>query len=273
MSTVLTQRESFLEILNNSQFFEASMYQKERLDAIMEIVKEYGYVTVKFLVSTLHYSNATVNRDLNVLEGQKRVRRSYGGVEYVEAAEVRLPFRYNKMKSEKLKICKKASEFVHDGDVIFIDASTTTEYMMEFLTEKKDITVITNNVAIVTYLSNYGVNVICLGGKVVEPPCMLDGIETAENAMRFQADKMFFATGYVSEDGRIGAGEMYYALQSAMAKNSDEIYYLADHEKLARPFGTRKILFDFSKVKGVISDYEFSEEIKKSYPDTQFIKV
>ena len=52
------------------------MYQNERLESIVKIVKQYGYVTVKHLVSELHYSNATINRDLNILEKQGRVRRS-----------------------------------------------------------------------------------------------------------------------------------------------------------------------------------------------------
>ncbi|MBQ8323102.1 MAG: DeoR/GlpR transcriptional regulator [Clostridia bacterium] len=249
------------------------MYQKERLDNILDIVKQYGYVTVKYLVGALHYSNATINRDLNVLESQKLVHRTYGGVEIVKKEDVPLPFRYHKMRSEKLKIGKKASEFVRDGDVIFIDASTTTECMAEFLTEKKDITVITNNVAIVTHLSQYGINVICLGGKVVEPPCMLCGTETIENAMKYYVDKMFFASGYVSADGRIAEGGLYYLLHTVIAKNAKEIYHLADHEKFHREVGDRKYLLDFSQLKGIISDYEFSEEIKAAYPDTEFIKV
>ena len=117
------------------------MYQKERLENILQLVKQYGYVTVKYLVSTLHYSNATINRDLNALVAQKKVRRSYGGVEYIEKKGVPLPFRYDFMRSEKLKIGKKAAEFIHDGETVFIDASTTTECMAEFLVEKKDLTV------------------------------------------------------------------------------------------------------------------------------------
>ncbi|MBR5459745.1 MAG: DeoR family transcriptional regulator [Clostridia bacterium] len=37
------------------------MYQKERLDEILEILKASGYVTVKYLTERLHYSTATVN--------------------------------------------------------------------------------------------------------------------------------------------------------------------------------------------------------------------
>ena len=249
------------------------MYQKERLDNILNIVKEYGYVTVKYLVNALHYSNATVNRDLNLLERQQLIRRTYGGVEIVRKEEVPLPFRYHKMHAEKLKIARRAAELVCDGEVIFIDASTTTEYMSEFLTEKKNITVITNNVAIVTHLSQYGIKVVCLGGKVVEPPCMLCSEETVENAMKYRVDKMFFASGYVSEQGQIAEGGLYYLLHTVIAKNAKEVYHLADHEKFHREMGDRKFLFDFGALTGVISDYEFSEERNNTYPDTAFIKV
>lgn len=248
------------------------MYQKERLENILQLVKRYGYVTVKYLVSSLHYSNATVNRDLNALVAQGSVRRSYGGVEYIDKKGVPLPFRYHFMRTEKLKIGKKAAEFVRDGDTVFIDASTTAECMTEFLIDKKDLTVVTNNMALVMRLSEYGIKTVCLGGNIVEPPCMLGGEDAVENAMKYHADKMFFATGYVSEDGRIGEG-VYRLLHTVMANNSKEIYYLADHEKLDEKHIPKSYLFDFSKVKGVISDYGFGEEIKKKYPSTQFYQV
>ena len=249
------------------------MYQQERLEQIMQIVKKNGYVTVKYLVSSLHYSNATINRDLNVLVGQGRIRRSYGGVEYVEKKGVPLPFRYHFMRAEKLKIGRKAAELVCDGDTIFIDASTTSSCMVEFLTEKKNLTVISNNMEIIMRLSEYGIQAICLGGKVLEPPCMLYGIETGENAEKYRADKAFFSTGYVSEDGRIGSGEAYYILYKIMVQNAQETYYLASHDKLEEKHPHSRYLFDFSKVHGVISDYDFKEEIHKKYPQTEFYKV
>ena len=248
------------------------MYQKERLDEILELLHKYGYVTVKYLVNALHYSNATINRDLNILESQGEIHRTHGGVELAERKGVPLPFRYHKMKAEKLKIAKRASELVQDGDTLFIDGSTTAEYMSEFLVEKKDITVITNNITLVLRLSEYGIRAICLGGTVVERPSMLGGDETVENAMKYTADKMFFATAYVSKDGKIGTGSRYLLFKT-MAKNADKVYYLADHDKLNPPVGTNRYVFDFNDVDGVISDYEFDEEVQRKYPRTQFIKV
>ena len=250
------------------------MYQKERLNEILGIVKKYGYVTVKYLVGALHYSNATVNRDLNLLEKQGRIVRSYGGVELVEnTGGVPLPFRYHKMHAEKLKIAKRASELVKDGETVFIDASTTTELMAEFLKEKKDLTVITNNVSLVTTLSEYGVEVICLGGKVVEKPCMLGGSDTVETAMKYRADKTFFASSCIYDNGRIGASGGYDLLQKVMMDNSGEAYYLADSDKVNNSTLVTRFVCDFGRLTGIISDYEFPKETKEKFPKTQFIKV
>ncbi len=250
------------------------MYQKERLDKILKIVEDNGYVTVKYLVSVLHYSNATINRDLNALEEQGLIKRSYGGVEMVETADMKLPFRYHKMHMEKVKLAQAAAELVQDGDTVFIDAATTTEYIADFLLEKKDITVITNNLAIVMRLAEHNINVICLGGKVYESPNMLDGLDTVENTMKYHADKLFFATSFVSEkEGWIGENDGYFLLHQAMAKNSDKVYYLADHEKFNRTAGSRRKLMDFSALAGIISDKDFDESVKKKYKSVEFIKV
>ena len=250
------------------------MYQKGRLDDIVDLLKKYGYVTVKFLVSELHYSNATINRDLNLLEAQKVVRRTYGGVELVEKRPTVLPFRYSLMKAEKLKICKQVAELIKDGDTVFIDASTTTEYIARHLTEKKDITVITNNIAIVTHLSAYDIKVICLGGQIVEQPCMLGGEQAVESAMKYRADKAFFATGSFYKEGKIGSSRLYYLLQKVMVENSKESYYLADHEKLRTVANAQElIMMDFGGVSGVISDYEFDKQTQAKFPNTKFYKV
>ena len=123
-------------------------------------------------------------------------------------------------------------------------------------------------------LSEHKIKVICLGGTVLEPPCMLDGLDTVENAAKYHADKMFFATGYVCEEGGwIGEGTGYFLLHQTMAKNSEKVFYLADHEKFLRGAGSRRKLMDFSSLSGIISDREMSESVKKKYPNLQFIKV
>ena len=246
------------------------MLQKERTDAILAILHENGYVPVKLLVEKLHYSNATINRDLNFMQKQNLVKRSYGGVEIVKTKGVRLPFRYHKMKTVKTLLSKKAAEMVKDGDVIFIDGTTTTEYMGHFLENKKDITVITNNMALVMHLAEMQIKTVCLGGSVVEAPFMLCGTDTVENASRYHADKFFFSSGKVSEWGLIDASQTYGDMHRKMMENSDKVIYLADHEKITDIKGKT---FNFADVDVVITDFEFAHDVKEKFRDVEFVEI
>lgn len=243
------------------------MYQKERLDCIMALLHRHGYVTVKFLSEELHYSTATINRDLNLLEQTKQVHRTWGGVEPTETQGVSLMFRYAKSKPAKKKIGKLAAQFVHPGDVIFVDGTTTTQYMGPYLAEIKDLTVITNNMALATYLSERGVKVIVLGGEIVEAPFMLDGDDTVDIASRYRADKCFLSAGTLYLDGTVGSG--YIALNRTMLKCSESAFLLMDKEKINKK--TVHILCNLSSFQYLISDYVFDDEIKKAFPTVRFV--
>ena len=247
------------------------MHQKERIKYITEILEKNGYVTVKYLIEELDYSTATINRDLNAMQNQHLIKRSYGGVELVKNRDISLVFRYNKMRPSKNKIGKKAAELICDGDTIFIDGSTTAQYIGKFITEKKDLTVITNNITLAAFLSEHSIEVICLGGRIFETPSMICSDETAENARKYSADKMFFSSGQASENGKIGYGGPFYPVHKAMMENSREIYFLVDHDKINKP--AKQYLGTFDDVCGVISDYRFSDETKQKYKITVFIEV
>ena len=250
------------------------MYQRERENEILKIVKKQGYVTVKYLVEQLHYSNASINRDLNSLQKQKLIHRTYGGVEFLETkGHGALPFRYHREHAAKRKIAKAAAELVHDGDCIFIDGTTTTQFIVEFLSDKKDVTVISNNIAVITHASELGLQAICLGGKVVESPCMLLSTETIENAMKYHADKAFFSTAYIFPDGKIGDGGLSSLMHRMMMQNSQETYFLVDAEKFEKRYETRECCMQLSDLTGVITNHVISKEWKEQFPRVKFIEV
>lgn len=242
------------------------MYRKQRQDEILEILRKQGFSTVAQLTELLHYSTATINRDLNALEKQNLVRRSYGGVEPLSPKWITHSFRLPKMRRSKRRIAARAASFVKDGEMIFADGSTTTEYMAEFLRERKDLTVVTNNNLLATDLYPHGVRVICLGGVIVEEPCITGGDLCAHNAALYYADKMFFSTGAVSSAGAVGGASAYFTM---MMRNSKEVFLLVDREKIDKPF--RAAFCDFSAIDVVISDYEFPAATKAAFPNTRFI--
>jgi len=243
------------------------MAQKERLDDILEILRTHGYVTVKFLTETLHYSTATINRDLNHLQEQQLVTRSYGGVELVKGERNTLMFRYHKMRAAKNLIGKCAATYIHDGDTVFIDGTTTSQCIAPHILDRKDITVITNNVALVAQLSERGVRVVCLGGAVVDAPYILGGVDTVDNAEKYRADKLFFSTGSLDEDGGIGGA--YYPLLKVLIRNAKQRYFLVDHKK----FGvrTRDVRLSLRDVDCVICDCEIEPKLQEKFPHVQFV--
>ena len=247
------------------------MSQKLRQDAIVKILKKQKFASVKDLVDMINYSSATINRDLNTLEKLGVVSRSYGGVEIIEKRFPTLPYRYEYMKKEKRNIGRESAKLIENGDVIFVSATTTTEYLAPFLIEKKDITVITHDLKLALNLGEEGINVICLGGSIIEAPSMLGGSETVENAQKYHADKTFISVGSITVDGKIGVSESQYLIFKTMLRNSKEVYLMVDRKKISNTINLE--LCDFSKITGVISDYDFPEETKLKYPNTKFICV
>ncbi len=244
------------------------MYQKERVDAILSILRKQGYATVKQISADLGYSTATVNRDLNYMEKQLLIRRSYGGVEPIENTYIPLIFRYAKNKSVKKRLCRCAAGFVEPGDTVFIDASTTTQFMGPYLTEINDITVITPNVALAVFLLEHGVKTIVLGGSVAEEPYFLGDSETVRAVRHYRADKCFISPGGVNEWGEIMASEQTVELHREFLARSHERFYLLHANKLAHFWQSFASLED---VDTVIADADYSKQFGERFPNTRFI--
>lgn len=236
---------------------------------ILSELEEKGYVTVRYLTGLLGVSTATVNRDLNELQGRQLVTRGRGGAELNRSGYVPVFFRAHRMQLEKREISRAAAACVRDGETIFVDASTTAQCMGGYLARRRNLTVLTNNMLLAAELGGSEVGVICLGGRVAEAPCMLCSSETVENAARYRVDKMFFSTEAATSDGRIASGLVYDLLFRTIARNAGEIFYLVDHNKIDLPF--HAMYGDFGAVDCVVSDYDFPEATRARYPRTRFL--
>ncbi len=246
------------------------MYQQERMNEIMNILKNVHYATVDYLVKQIHYSPASIRRDLTLLEKQGLVKRSYGGVEINQESSTPFVFRQFSMKSAKNKIAKYASTLIKNGDVVFLDGSSTVQYMGHFLADKKDICVVTNNMMLASSVKEYGIDVYCTGGLLTETPGTLSGAITAKAYSSFHADIMFFSTDGINNEGIITIKpEGYYIHNRAMIDNSDKRVYLCGSDKIGK---TAKIVqCTLSEIDYFISDAEPDLNLKNKFPNTQFI--
>jgi DeoR/GlpR family transcriptional regulator of sugar metabolism len=123
------------------------------------------------------------------------------------------------------------------------------------------------------FLGDIGIDTVCLGGSIVEPPYMLGGNDTVETVRRYRADKCFFSTRAITSDGEMSyTDDIYFSMHREMMRNSERVIYLVDADKIDKK-GGRVVLGDLSLVDTVISDYDFSYETKKKFGSVEFITI
>lgn len=246
------------------------MYQQERMDEIMKILKKNNYVTVNYLVKEIKYSPASIRRDLTLLEKQGLITRSYGGVTYKDANGSPFRFRQHSMKKEKNAIAKKAASLVKNGDFVFIDGSSTTQYMGHFLTDKKDITVITCNTLLANFLSEYGITTYCTGGRIVEYPGILGGNLMLDALSKFNIDIAFFSsTSFNSKGQIISSSENGVHNHQSFRRYSSKLVYLCGSDK----FDTegKFVSLTLNDIDYFVSDKDVTEDLKQKFKTTTFM--
>lgn len=212
------------------------MLTSERQQQILNILQLRRRSNVTELSKLLYTSPSTIRRILVEMENLRLVKRKYGEVEICESNAFVIPqnLRLNKDALLKKRLAKKAASLVKDGSVIFLDHSSTCIHLAFELTQKKEITVITNNIDIVMYLKDFSINVICSGGIVCPKDVdALVGMEAEQTFENTRADLAFFSTRSLSADGTIY--DCVYetvALRKKLLKNAKQKVYLCTENKI-----------------------------------------
>ena len=103
------------------------MLPLERQNKILEILSKKQAVTVDELCARLYSSGATIRRDLQALESNGLLRRTHGGAVFVDgnARDFPLTMRETENLIPKSIIAKRALPYIHEGQTLFMDASST----------------------------------------------------------------------------------------------------------------------------------------------------
>ena len=202
------------------------MLKSERRELILELLQSNKSMLPKELAKRAFSSYSSVRRDLEELENEGFVIREYGRVQLANNHPmlVAYPVRIGKSSAQKQLMAKKAAALVKEGDTIFIDASSSCSYFAKELVSKKGITVITNNVEIVYFMTQYNVKVLCSGGVQTEPNRFaLVGSDAERAFAKVHADWMFFSTRSLTDDGQLF--DVHYdetAIRKTMLKNAEK---------------------------------------------------
>lgn len=212
------------------------MLKTERQEQILEILQKNKYLAPRDIADMLFTSYSSIRRDLEEMELSGLILRSYGKVELANNHPMLIsyPIRMTENAQKKQLIAKKAASLIHEGDTIFIDPSSSCSYFAKELTNIKGITIVTNNIEILYYMTQYNVNVISSGGTQSEQNryAMVGAI--AENTFRnIYADYVIFSARSLTADGKIY--DIHYAettTRHVMLKNAAKKIFLCDSSKL-----------------------------------------
>jgi len=142
--------------------------RKQRLNGIVSAVVEQMQVDVGSLAARFSVSEATIRRDLQLLERQQLVSRTHGGAAtHVAFNDLPLGYKTSQESAEKRRIARAALQFLDGARVIGMTGGTTVFEFARLLPGRTGVTAVTNalNVA-ATLVASPGIRVFAAGGEV-----------------------------------------------------------------------------------------------------------
>jgi DeoR/GlpR family transcriptional regulator of sugar metabolism len=242
---------------------------------MIDYLKDRKYCSVDELMTHFDVSPATIHRDISELAKDEIIRRVRGGVslvqnpsslEEMEAPSSSFAARMNVNVEKKVKIAEQAVQQIHDGDVIFLDSSTTTLSLARQIQKLSlsRLTIITNSVLILQEFHLFPSNfyLISIGGNF---SCQLNsflGKTAIENLKRLRIDKAFISGVGMTAEGVFTYHEDHAEFLKEVLNASREHYLLLDSTKFNRT-GLFEIC-TLSTVDYVYSDIQVPEYARKT---------
>lgn len=171
------------------------MFASERVKIIKGILMEKKHVTVNKLSEMLGVSEVTIRRDFEKLEGEGFLIRTHGGAyindetQYEDEEEMEDDDPYYE---DRVEISKIAAQMIEDEDSIILTSGKTNLCIAKRLANKRNLTVLTNDINIASELSaNANIKVTMPGGELNPTSMTLSGKLTEENIKKFFVAKAF----------------------------------------------------------------------------------
>jgi DeoR family galactitol utilization operon repressor len=173
----------------------------ERQRTILEKLSQDGAVSVTALAQDLGLSEVTIRGDLKELEDKGWLYRTRGGA--AAAMHRDILERQREHQEQKNIIARAAAALVQDGDVIMIEAGTTTALVAKYLMGKRDIHIVTNSTLVFSYARmNPNLQITMTGGEFRRPTESLVGPIALATIARLNVRLAFVGTdGFTLERG------------------------------------------------------------------------
>lgn len=215
------------------------MLQQERFQIIKDEVRRQSAVTVHDLAIMMNVSESTVRRDISSLDDAGEIKKVFGGAVAIDkttdkgiiARESGMAEKSMLFVEEKRAIGKYAASLIEDDDFIFIDAGTTTGFLIENL-ENRKATYVTNGMRHAIRLSELGFRSYILAGQAKYLTEAIAGTLACESMRRYGFTKSFIGTNGIDIKKGLTTPDIEEAMVKEEAvRRSAEAYILTDSSK------------------------------------------
>ena len=238
------------------------MAQKERLALIRQAVRRDKKISVSELSKEHGVTEETIRRDLEKLEQEGLINRTYGGaVLNIEKVSDHVDFlrRSQTNREEKITIGRLAAAEIPPHTAIGADASSTVMEAVSMMKDRPDITVLTNSVKIVRELDQSALNLISTGGQVNKSTFSMQGNIVRQVLGNYYVDVVLISCTALEVDGGVfDSNEEEAELKRLLVKRGQRIILLADHTKFNKVAFVK--VLDFSQIDTVITDRKPAQE-------------
>lgn len=211
------------------------MLTEERQEKILMALKSKGIVKVRDLIIDLDVSESTIRRDLQEMEEAGILKRVHGGAKLREIikleSELNMQEKSTKNIQEKKAIARYAASLVEDGEVIYLDAGTTTYDMLPLLQGKK-VHVMTNSVYHASLAADLGIMVTMIGGTIRPTTKAAVSSQSISQVTMTYFDKAFMGVNGIHEEYGYTTADLEEAgMKQAAMKQAQQVFVLGDSSK------------------------------------------
>lgn len=216
------------------------MINQERREALIGFLSISKYTSLGEIFAAFpNISPSTVRRDLQSLASEGRVILLRGGVKLPDTNEIHdLPIRSKLLinTEAKKRMSYTAAQLIRDGDVIYLDSSSSVYPLLRFVTAR-EITVVTTGIYTALLAISLGFRCETVGGEIRNDVGSVVGSVTEQELRQRHFDLAFISSNGFSADTGISTPHSEEAAKIRIVKtNSDRTLFLMDSSKAGLKF-------------------------------------
>lgn len=231
------------------------MKREDRKQAIMDVLVEQHAVDLDDLAERFAVSKMTIHRDLDDLESEGLLRKMRGGATIEAGTQFESDFRFRARQegAAKARMARAALDLIEPGMTLMVNDGSMAAVLGAMLPEKRPLTVITNNAAILDALrGENGITLIALGGIYSAKFNGFFGVVTEETLARLHADIAFISAPAVQGVRAFHMDDAVVRAKRAMMKAAAKTCLLVNHQRFDRT--ALHVLADLSDFTTIITD-------------------